>query len=791
MVRRYPFSMKLRLLSVILFCIVFSSRAQEYRSVEHIRTKPARKTAAVATSLDAGISVSVLRYLPFNPVRIIHDDRKKVLYISALSGDVYQMPLREDGSAGAETLLISASEHNINYLQGLEYHDNTFYLVGNENDAANFHGRGRVQKCVINPDGSHTWTHIMTTELYPSSGTLYDHAFAGVCLSRNKDTLFVSSGSRTDHGEVKNSGAYTGLREVPLTAKIFAFPVSVSDVILRNEQEYIESSGFLYADGTRNEFDMAINGHGHLIGLENSGDRDDAEELNWLRKGRHYGFPWRMGGNDTPMQFVPYNAAADKLVPADALARGIFYNDPAFPPRPAGVTFEEPVLNYGPDANWLRSPADGKMHQGAVSTFTSHRSPLGLVFDNDSTMAAPYLGNGFMFAYSYLGDPFSAYLPEEDGGGDMCLLELTLDGATGRYSLNTTRLISGLGNVTDAAINGNIIYFSELQGAIYQVIMPRIQKPQADFSFELKSECSGTVQFTNLSAGDAMSFRWDFGDGSSSAERSPVHTYATPGNYTVTLSAHNSSGVTGRISMTVPVALTELTVNIKSPGSTVFCPEDEVVLEAVSASGVEYQWYKNEQAIQGASGSGYTVNEAGLYKVTVRKGEECTASSESKEITYKNNKPAIALSDYVVLTASAGSTSYQWYLNGVLLPGAVQQTHIAEKPGKYKVLASPENCQAAFSDEIDVILLGNERYSLKLSPNPVENILYFTLTLPEAEEVSLKVLNSIGQAVMPEMALSRSMNHQAEISTRQWPSGVYFAVVKTTKYEMVRKIVRL
>lgn len=784
--------MKSFLLSILFLGIVFSSRAQEYRAIERIQTKPARKAAAAATPLVPGISVSVLRYLPFNPVRIIHDDRKKVLYISALSGDVYQMPLREDGSAGAETLLISASEHSINYLQGLEYHDNTFYLVGNENDAANFHGRGRVQKCVINPDGSHTWTHIMTTELYPSSGTLYDHAFAGVCLSRNKDTLFVSSGSRTDHGEVKNSGSYTGLREVPLTAKIFAFPVSVSDVILRNDQEYIQSSGFLYADGTRNEFDMAINGHGHLIGLENSGDRDDPEELNWLRKGRHYGFPWRMGGNDTPMQFVPYNAAADKLVPPDALARGIFYNDPAYPPRPAGVTFEEPVLNYGPDANWLRSPADGHMYQGAVSTFTSHRSPLGLVFDNDSTMTAPYLGNGFMFAYSYLGDPFSAYLPEEDGGGDMCLLELKLDDATRRYSLNTTRLISGLGNVTDAAINGNIIYFSELQGAIYQVIMPRIQKPRADFSFELKSECSGTVQFSNLSAGDAMSFRWDFGDGGSSTGRNPTHTYAVPGNYTVTLSADNSSGVTDGKSMTVSISLTELTVSIELPGSTVFCPEDEVVLEAVSADGVEYQWYKNEQVIEGASGPAYTVNEAGLYKVTVWKGE-CTASSESKEITYKNNKPAVVLSDYVVLTASAGSATYQWYLNGVLLPGAVHPTHIAEKPGKYKVLANRENCQAAFSDETDVILLGNEpsSYSLKLSPNPVEDMLFFTLTLPEAEEARLKVLNSIGQAVMPEIFLSRSMNHQAEIPTRQWPSGIYFVVVKTTKYEMVHKIVRL
>lgn len=780
--------MKTPLLSIFFLCIVFSSPAQENRVMEHLRTQKTRKAAVEATPLFPGMSVSVIKYLPFNPVRIIHDQAKKVLYASTLVGDIYQVPLLENGSAGQESLLIRASEHNINHLQGLEYHNNTFYLVGNENDAPNFHGRGRVQKCVIHADGSHTWTNIMTTELYPSSGTLYDHAFAGVCLSRNKDTLFVSSGSRTDHGEVKNSGAYTGLREVPLTAKIFAFPVSVSNVILKNDAEFIASSGFLYADGTRNEFDMAINGHGHLIGLENSGDRDDPEELNWLRRGHHYGFPWRMGGNDTPMQFVPYDAAADKLIPPDALSRGIFYSDPSYPPRPVGVTFEEPIVNQGPDANWVRNPDNGQMYQGVVSTFTSHRSPLGLVFDNDSSMAAPYRGRGFMFAYSYTGDPFSGYLPSEDGAGDMCLLEMNFDKGSGRYHLNTTRLITGLGNVTDAAIYENTIYFAELQGAIYQVTMPRVEKPRVDFSFEQTSECSGTVHFLNSS--DANSFKWEFGDGGNSEERNPVHSYAATGSYTVTLSATNASGVMDRKTETIVVTVVPLTVNMRAPEGTAFCPEQEIVLEALSAAGVQYQWYRDEVAISGASAASYPVDEAGVYKVGVQK-DDCIATSANKEIRYKNVKPEVALSNFVVLTASAGSDLYQWYRDDQLLPGADRQVLVAEGSGRYKVLASPESCQAAFSDEIQVLLLGNESYTLTLSPNPVENILRFTFTLPEADEITLKVLNNWGQAVTGEIKFNLSTRHHLEISTQHWPAGMYYAAISTGKHEIVRKIIKI
>ena len=52
-----------------------------------------------------------------------------------------------------------------------------------------------------------------------------------------------------------------------------------------------------------------------------------------------------------------------------------------------------------------------------------------------------------------------------------------------------------------------------------------------------------TVQFTDESTGDiATSWSWDFGDGSTSTEQSPVHTYVSAGNYTVSLTVSNAYG---------------------------------------------------------------------------------------------------------------------------------------------------------------------------------------------------------------------------------------------------------
>ncbi|WP_298666458.1 PKD domain-containing protein [uncultured Methanofollis sp.] len=46
-----------------------------------------------------------------------------------------------------------------------------------------------------------------------------------------------------------------------------------------------------------------------------------------------------------------------------------------------------------------------------------------------------------------------------------------------------------------------------------------------------------TVGFTDLSTGIPTSWSWDFGDGATSTEQNPVHTYTEAGTYTITLTA--------------------------------------------------------------------------------------------------------------------------------------------------------------------------------------------------------------------------------------------------------------
>jgi len=55
-----------------------------------------------------------------------------------------------------------------------------------------------------------------------------------------------------------------------------------------------------------------------------------------------------------------------------------------------------------------------------------------------------------------------------------------------------------------------------------------------------------SVQFTDLSE-NAVTFKWDFGDGANSIEKNPMHTYSTDGIYTVNLTVSNANGINSKL----------------------------------------------------------------------------------------------------------------------------------------------------------------------------------------------------------------------------------------------------
>lgn len=66
--------------------------------------------------------------------------------------------------------------------------------------------------------------------------------------------------------------------------------------------------------------------------------------------------------------------------------------------------------------------------------------------------------------------------------------------------------------------------------------------PVSSFIVDDTVNCTGIVNFTDMSQNGPTSWAWDFGDGNTSTLRNPTHTYTQAGYYTVSLVTSNSFG---------------------------------------------------------------------------------------------------------------------------------------------------------------------------------------------------------------------------------------------------------
>ncbi|MFP8877263.1 MAG: hypothetical protein VCB99_10225, partial [Myxococcota bacterium] len=326
-------------------------------------------------------------------------EQPKALYIDA-DGTFY-ITLDLD-AANASSLLPVASnaDHGFNNVQGFDIGPGGTFYIG----AITREGGERVNNIargVPDASGLRTWTTIAVTEPIPP-GTK-GHPHPGIVLSPDGRFVYLNSGSRTDHGEAADAADYPpGTREVPLSSAILRVPSNGEGIVIPADEEALKASGYFFADGFRNAFDMAFASNGDMFAADNGPDSDLPDALMWVREGHHFGFPWRMGGIDNPQRFPDYDPSVDNYIlftASGARNDGLFHNDPDYPPPP--MAFSDPVINLGPHADRLRDPESGDVIDASdagltVMTFTPHSSPLGIVFDVDRAMSPEFNGDGFL-----------------------------------------------------------------------------------------------------------------------------------------------------------------------------------------------------------------------------------------------------------------------------------------------------------------------------------------------------------------------------------------------------------
>ena len=108
---------------------------------------------------------------------------------------------------------------------------------------------------------------------------------------------------------------------------------------------------------------------------------------------------------------------------------------------------------------------------------------------------------------------------------------------------NPMHTYSSAGNYTVSLTATNAAGNNTATRSDYIKVTADIQKPVASFTANVTSgKVPLVVKFTDTSTGSPTSWKWNFGDGTSSTAKNPTHRYIRGGKYTVSLKARNAAG---------------------------------------------------------------------------------------------------------------------------------------------------------------------------------------------------------------------------------------------------------
>jgi serine protease len=164
---------------------------------------------------------------------------------------------------------------------------------------------------------------------------------------------------------------------------------------------------------------------------------------------------------------------------------------------------------------------------------------------------------------------------------------------------------------------GNSVYGFINAVSALQAVALAPPGPKASFTPDISAGVAPLgVVFHNTSV-NASSYAWKFGDGTTSTEVSPVHTYNNPGTFNVTLLATRSPGESTIANATITVKPVPPTASFKISRSSGSAPLT-VTFTNASSRAASYLWsFGDRTPLSGEESPQHTFTATGVHEVTL------------------------------------------------------------------------------------------------------------------------------------------------------------------------------
>lgn len=204
--------------------------------------------------------------------------------------------------------------------------------------------------------------------------------------------------------------------------------------------------------------------------------------------------------------------------------------------------------------------------------------------------------------------------------------------------------------------------------------------------------CNGGSVTISVPQNNNLNYQWYNNGNLINGANNASYVANSAGNYTVAVENTLTGCSNTSVIFTVNTGST-IIADITAMSNTTICENSSVTLSALASSSYQYQWFLNNNTINGAVSSSYSANLAGSYTCVISNTGGCSANSNAIIVTVNNAPvaPAITGADsfcpnsVATLNAGNGYSTYLWNTN------ATTPSIIVTQAGTYSVVVSNSN----------------------------------------------------------------------------------------------------
>ena len=257
-------------------------------------------------------------------------------------------------------------------------------------------------------------------------------------------------------------------------------------------------------------------------------------------------------------------------------------------------------------------------------------------------------------------------------------------------------------------------------------ILRKAKTSQAQVSFSYspsRPKAGQIVQFIAASSGSPTSWSWSFGDGMTSTQQDPSHTFKTTGFYKVVLTA--SDGSTSKsVNQTISVMSTSqqsssLTVTTPvssfayNPGSPV-AGQSVQFTDTSTGAPTSWQWSFGDGSLSTGQNPSHPFVSAGTYTVTLTATNSAGSGNASQTIAvtsaltatfgYSPASPVVGQAVQFTDTSAGSPTSWQWSFGDGTTSTAQSPSHNFTSAASYTVKLTTNNNTGSASSSQTVVV---------------------------------------------------------------------------------------